>query len=90
MKQRFGLDYGDFPFLILMASHLPEFFRKLFATGEVDLCFGNQGLLNDSVRRNIQRSSMEKTQMPAEAILGKSLARRFVKAASGRLVIERI
>ena len=73
VKERFGLPYGAFSFPHSDAEVTNEFFSRLFATGEVDLCFGNQGLLNDSVRRNIQRSSMEKTRMPAEAILGEEL-----------------
>lgn len=90
VKERFGIDYGAFSFPHSDAHVSRKFFRELFAAGEVDLCFGNQGLLKDSVQRNIQRFSMEKTHMPAEAILGKALARGLVKAASGHSVIKRI
>ncbi len=89
VKERFDLSYGAFSFPHSDANVSREFFRKLFATGEVDICFGNQGMLEDSVPRNVQRSSMEKTSMPAEGILGKSLARRLVKTMTGQLVVRR-
>ena len=89
VRDRFDLKYGAFSFPHSDAHVSEEFFREIFATGEVDVCFGNQGMLEDSVPRNFQRSSMEKTSMPAEAILGKGLARRFLKTASGQLVVRR-
>ena len=53
LKSASVLAMEHFRSLIRTLGVTHEFFRRLFATGEVDLCFGNQGLLNDSVRRNI-------------------------------------
>ena len=89
VKERFGLDYGAFSFPHSDAHVSNEFFRELFADGEVDVCFGNQGLLEDDVRRNIQRSSMEEAGKQAEAILGRGYARRVFKNVTGHLVVKR-
>lgn len=89
VKEQFGLNYGVFSFPHSDTCVSREFFRELFASGEVDLCFGNQGLLEDSVRGNIQRVSMEKTSMSAEGILAKNLARRCIKRLTGALVVTR-
>jgi hypothetical protein len=37
----------------------------------------------------VQRTSMEKSSMPAEAILGFAYVRRIVKVVRGQLVVER-
>ena len=89
VRQRFSLDYAAFAFPSSDANVNREFFREIFRAREVDVCFGNHGLLEDCVPRNVQRSSMEKTWMPAEAILGKSYARRCVRMATGGLKIRR-
>jgi peptidoglycan/xylan/chitin deacetylase (PgdA/CDA1 family) len=89
VKKRFAPGYGAFSFPHSDANVTNEFFKEVFSTGEVDVCFGNQGFLQDSVPRNVQRSSMEKTSMSAEGILGKSLARRFIKRMRGQLVVRR-
>lgn len=89
VREKFSVDYGAFSFPHSDARISQEFFREIFATGEVDICFGNQGLLEDSVPGNLQRTSMERTMLPAEGILGRSYARRFAKALAGELVVRR-
>jgi peptidoglycan/xylan/chitin deacetylase (PgdA/CDA1 family) len=90
VKERFSLSYGAFAFPNSDANVCKEFFREAFEKSVgVDVCFGNQGLMEDTVTRNIQRAAMEKSWMPAEAILGLSFTRRFVKAIAGRLQIAR-
>jgi peptidoglycan/xylan/chitin deacetylase (PgdA/CDA1 family) len=90
VKEQFSLDYGAFAFPHSDANVSKRFFCEVFEkTVGVDVCFGNHGLLVDSVPRNVQRTAMEKTWMPAEAILGKSFARRFVKSIIGQLQIAR-
>lgn len=89
VKHRFAVNYGALAFPSSDANISKSFFQQVLGSGEVDVCFGNHGLLDDCVSRNIQRTSMEKTSLPAEAILGKSYARRFAKMAMGRLKIDR-
>jgi peptidoglycan/xylan/chitin deacetylase (PgdA/CDA1 family) len=89
VKERFSLTYGAFSFPHSDANISREFFRETFTSGDVDVCFGNQGLMEDSEARNVQRSSMEKTSLPAEAVLGRGYARCFLKAATGGRVVKR-
>jgi peptidoglycan/xylan/chitin deacetylase (PgdA/CDA1 family) len=90
VKERFSLNYGAFAFPNSDANVCEEFFREAFEKSVgVDVCFGNHGLMADSVTRNIQRAAMEKTWMPAEAILGQHFTRRFVKAIACRLQTAR-
>jgi peptidoglycan/xylan/chitin deacetylase (PgdA/CDA1 family) len=90
VKDRFSIKYGAFAFPYSDANISKKFFRELFEKSMgVDVCFGNSGLLVDSVTRNIQRATMEKTWMPAEAVLGMSYTRRFVKSIVGQLQIAR-
>jgi peptidoglycan/xylan/chitin deacetylase (PgdA/CDA1 family) len=90
VKERFSIKYGAFAFPYSDASISKRFFWEVFEkSAGVDVCFGNHGLLADSITRNIQRTTMEKTWMPAEAILGMSYTRRFVKSIVGQLQIAR-
>ncbi len=90
VKERFSLNYGAFAFPYSDANISKRFFYEVFRKSVgIDVCFGNHGLLVDSVTRNVQRTAMEKTWMPAEAILGMSFAGRFVKSIAGKLQIAR-
>jgi peptidoglycan/xylan/chitin deacetylase (PgdA/CDA1 family) len=89
ITERFSLKYSAFSFPHSDAEVSLEFFDEILNQGTLDVCFGNRGLLHDPVSRNIQRTSMEKTQMQAEAILGKSYARAFGKFIAGQGVIQR-
>jgi peptidoglycan/xylan/chitin deacetylase (PgdA/CDA1 family) len=90
VKEQFSLEYGAFAFPYSDANVAKRFFWEVFEKSVgVDVCFGNHGLLADSVPRNVQRAAMEKTWMPAEAILGMSFARRFAKSIIGQLQIAR-
>ena len=89
VKERFSLGYGALAFPSSDANISRRFFREIMASGEVDICFGNHGLLDDCVPRCIQRTTMEKTRRAAETILGESYARRWLKRARGKLVIQR-
>ena len=89
IKERFALNYGAFSFPHSDANVSKEFFERVFGDNEIDVCFGNQGLMEDAIPRNLQRSTMEKTSLPAEAILGRAYLRRYVKKLSGKLVFAR-
>jgi peptidoglycan/xylan/chitin deacetylase (PgdA/CDA1 family) len=87
VTERFSPGYSALAFPSSDAAVSLRFFREIMNT--VDLCFGNHGLLNDCVPLCIQRTTMEKTRRPAEAVLGESYARRWVKGAMGKRVIQR-
>jgi peptidoglycan/xylan/chitin deacetylase (PgdA/CDA1 family) len=89
VKERFALDYTVFSFPHSDAGISKAFFRTIFSTGQVDVCFGNQGLLKDDVARNVQRVAMEEPGVAAEAILGRAYARRSIKRLTGQLALTR-
>jgi peptidoglycan/xylan/chitin deacetylase (PgdA/CDA1 family) len=89
VKQNFSLEYGAFAFPSSDVNVPAQFFSTMRASGDVDVFFGNHGWLSDCVLRNVQRSSMEKTMMPAEVILGRSYARRIYRWGMGKLKIQR-
>jgi peptidoglycan/xylan/chitin deacetylase (PgdA/CDA1 family) len=90
VKKQFSLNYGAFAFPHSDANISREFFLEVLdKTMGVDICFGNDGLLTDSVPRSVQRTAMEKTWMPAEAILGRSFGRRLLKSLTGQVQIAR-
>ena len=89
VKEHFSLDYGAMAFPSSDAHISRRFFGASQASGEVDVCVGNHGLLDDCVPRCIQRTTMEKTHRPAEAVLGESYARRVFKPATGHRLIQR-
>ena len=91
VKEQFSLNYGAFAFPHSDANISREFFLEVLdKTMGVDICFGNDGLLTDSVPRSVQRTAMEKTWMPAEAILGRSFGRRLLKSLTGQVLIARL
>ena len=57
-----------------------DFFRKCFEDGEIKISFGTGGMNRHSFPRNLERFTMEKTDVPAVQILarqfGKTLFRR--------------
>jgi peptidoglycan/xylan/chitin deacetylase (PgdA/CDA1 family) len=89
VKERFSLGYGALAFPSSDANISRRFFREIMNTGEVDVCFGNHGLLDDCVPRCIQRTTMEKTRQSTETILGENYARRLLKRVMGKRVIQR-
>lgn len=89
VKEQFSPGYSAFAFPSSDARVSKEFYLQASGQGGAEVFFGNHGLLEDCVPRSVQRSSMEKTSLPAEAILGKSYARRIVKKVTGRLVVSR-
>jgi peptidoglycan/xylan/chitin deacetylase (PgdA/CDA1 family) len=94
VRQRFSLNYGAFAFPNSDANVPKVFFREAINAGggSVDLCFGNQGFMEEceEVKEvNFQRMTMEKTALPAEVLVGQQYARRLGKRALGRHVIVR-
>jgi len=90
VRENFSLNYSVFAFPNSDANVSQEFFEKMNARSPaVDVFFGNHGLLNDVIPINLQRATMEKTSMSAEAILGFNYFRRFAKRMTGRITVSR-
>src|SRR5260370_23414481 len=56
-----------------------RFFRGIFESGGVGVSFGNRGLLDDTVEKNLQRITLETPRAHARAILGRGYARRLAR-----------
>ena len=89
VRNRFRLDYAAFSFPGSDAKVSLEFFRRAREEWKVDVFFGNRGFLDDSAFGSVQRSSMEKTSMSAEGVLGKALVTRLAKTVIGRGKVPR-
>lgn len=83
IKERFRLDYGAFAFPNSDHNVSREFFGEVNNSGMVDVCFGNSGMINDTVQNNLQRFSLEKPLMPAERIIALQFARKLFKLVAG-------
>jgi peptidoglycan/xylan/chitin deacetylase (PgdA/CDA1 family) len=79
VRERFGLDYSAFSFPHSDAEVSLQFFRGIFESGGVGVSFGNRGLLDDTVEKNLQRITLEKPRAHARAILGRGYARRLAR-----------
>jgi len=89
VRNQFNLPYGAFSFPHSDAGVSAEFFGEIFDSKQVDICFGNRGLLLDEEHRNLQRTSMENTDASARAVLGRALARRLLRTMTGRGMVCR-
>jgi peptidoglycan/xylan/chitin deacetylase (PgdA/CDA1 family) len=89
IRTRFELPYGAFAFPHSDRGVSLEYFRRVAATGLVDLSFGTGGLLGDSVQRNLQRFSLEKPVESAPRILAYHHARRLGKMLTRRGTVTR-
>ncbi len=89
VRNRFGLEYAAFSFPGSDANVSLEYFRRAREESRVDVFFGNRGFLDDSALDSVQRSSMEKTRMSAEGILGKALVTRLARTVIGRGKVPR-
>jgi peptidoglycan/xylan/chitin deacetylase (PgdA/CDA1 family) len=79
VTNRFGLDYSAFSFPHSDSEVSLQFFREIFKNGRVGITFGNRGLLDDTIEKNLQRISLEKPRAHARAILGRGYARRLAR-----------
>jgi peptidoglycan/xylan/chitin deacetylase (PgdA/CDA1 family) len=87
LTERFQIPYRVFSFPSSDAGVSRDFYEKISA--DVQICFGNRGFLDDCAPGSVQRTSMEKTSMGAEGILGKALFTRFVKGVVGQGCVKR-
>jgi peptidoglycan/xylan/chitin deacetylase (PgdA/CDA1 family) len=89
IRTRFQLSYGTFAFPHSDRGVSQEYFRRISATGLVDVSFGTEGLLGDSVQRNLQRFSLENPLEPAPRILAYHHARRLGKMLTRGATVTR-
>ena len=79
IRERFRLDYGVFAFPHTDNRVSTKFFTEAYQSGLIDVTFGTEGMINDSVSRNIQRFSLESPLMPAEKIIALQFARKIYR-----------
>ena len=73
VKERFSINYGAFSFPHSDANVSTTFFRETLGDGEVDVCFGNQGLMEEPVRRNVQDHPWRNRRCPPRGFWGKCM-----------------
>jgi peptidoglycan/xylan/chitin deacetylase (PgdA/CDA1 family) len=88
LRERFSLDYGAFAFPH-GDDNLPDrFFHQIFADGNVDVSFGNVGLLRDVHPWHFPRLPMEKTSATAERVIGRYYAKSLYDLVAGRRDVD--
>jgi peptidoglycan/xylan/chitin deacetylase (PgdA/CDA1 family) len=85
LASRFALPIRAFAFPHSDAGVGPEFFRRVFSGGLLQVSFGTGGMVPHFHPRNLQRVSMEKTSAPAAAILARQCARTTYRKGRARL-----
>ena len=61
-----------------------QFFEQMLADGDIEVSFGTQGMIRESLPSHFQRFSMENTSAPAERIIARDFARGAYKRITGR------
>jgi peptidoglycan/xylan/chitin deacetylase (PgdA/CDA1 family) len=79
MREIFGLDYGAFAFPHNDTGVSMEFFKKIRASGLVDVTFGTGGMVDVGFPNHRQRVSLERPVLPAKELLSWHYARKFYK-----------
>jgi hypothetical protein len=74
IRERFSLDYGAFAFPNGDDNMSHQFFKQIFADGNIDASFGNLALLTRAHPRDFPRLPMENTCASAERIIGRYYA----------------
>ena len=89
LRGRFSLDYGAFAFPNGDDNLSDEFFRQVFADGDLNASFGNVGLARDVHPRHFPRFPMEKQLLPPERIIGRYYAKGLYDLIKGGRLIDR-
>ena len=89
LTEQFPLPYRLFAFPHSDASVSEEFFAGIRMNGAVQATFGTSAPHLDSVPNSFQRFSMEKTSLPAPAIVALQSLRRIKQNLTGRSLIKR-
>jgi hypothetical protein len=79
IREKFGLDYGAFAFPHNDEGVSQEFFRKVEASGLIDITFGTGGMADGGLGSHKQRISLEKPLLPAREIIAWQYTRTLYK-----------
>jgi peptidoglycan/xylan/chitin deacetylase (PgdA/CDA1 family) len=90
LRERFSLGYGAFAFPHGYDNISIQFFKQIFADGEVDASFGNFALRGSVPFWHFRRFSMEKTLAPAERTIGRYYAQALYDFVLGRRVSDKV
>ena len=74
VQEEYGLSYGAFAFPHNDDNVEERFYREIRASGQVDISFGTDGMINGKLSRHLQRFSLEKPVLPAKRIIGMQIA----------------
>lgn len=72
--QSFAFPYHD-------ADISPEFFRKAFSFSDLQVSFGDGGVLRGTYPKNLPRFGLEKTDLPAAQLVARQFWRGYVRKA---------
>jgi peptidoglycan/xylan/chitin deacetylase (PgdA/CDA1 family) len=89
LTRQFALNLRAFAFPHTDHGVSAEFFNRVFRGGILDVSFGTSGPAQDPIKLNFQRFTMEKTLLPAPAILARHRLRRLKLRASGAAMLSR-
>jgi peptidoglycan/xylan/chitin deacetylase (PgdA/CDA1 family) len=89
LRERFSLEYGAFAFPNGDDNMSDQFFKQIFEEGNVDVSFGNVGLLRDVHPRHLPRLPMEKQSAPPVRIIGRYYAKGLYDLVVGRRFVDR-
>jgi peptidoglycan/xylan/chitin deacetylase (PgdA/CDA1 family) len=79
LSDRYQFKCESFAFPYSDAGVSPEFFRRAFADSRLQLSFGTGGMFRHAFPRNLERFTMEKTELPTNRILTKQFSRTFLR-----------
>jgi peptidoglycan/xylan/chitin deacetylase (PgdA/CDA1 family) len=89
LVERFGLPHRAFAFPHTDRGVSREFFDTVFNERSVEITFGTAAPARDEMKFSIQRFSMEKSRLPARAIVVRNRIRSLRLRASGATVLKR-
>lgn len=88
ITDKFSLEYRVFSFPHGDGYIPKKFFTDLYRCGDVDISFGNSGMVKDDFLRNIQRINFERS-LPADKILAYEFAKKIIKSSIGKNHLSR-
>lgn len=84
----FNLDYAAFAFPYNDNNVSKAFFQEIF--NEIDISFGTEGCIDDSVKQNIQRPWIETSNAGVEKIIRYYINQKLLRQLKGKKVINRL
>lgn len=80
VRETYDLPYGAFAFPHNDENVEERFYREIRASGQVDISFGTDGMINGQISRHLQRFSLEKPVLPAKRIIAMEIASNLWKS----------